>query len=572
MSDAQDFDTTNERRGNDVHPRSGKHPIPTVQGYREHRRELRGQLQDTQEAQKGPEDDSRPRRALNSVRAIFKDEDQPGTHHNPYPTSNHNYARRPVDEGQVDEEDADQASVSSDDTRPSTSQSRVGGQDTQQAGHDGTHHQGHGEKQGKSKGKGPEPSGTEAVAGALDPKQKRKAMKKAKRDTGGREVTDPVTHLPIVIHDQTDKDLRSVPQNVPEPGTDHLTATGLQGASKSEDQLQSEHEQLQKGYVGMKKMFPPPDFEDMRIELGAVYNRAVKGGLALIGAAAAIFLGFPSLRGQAHPSMYTLLGFASFVATAFGVAMGMGRWIDKKANEIFEDETWDAARREENETLDTGTELPESVQWFNRLISSIWPLVNPDLFSSLIDQIEDIMQASLPKFIKMVSIDDMGQGNESVRILGVRWLPSGAASMTMDSDGQLKKPDATTSSDRTNPEEGQQSDGTSADEDEAGMSKEENDEEMAIREGMEAEEGDFVNLELAVSYRSRSSGKGIRSKAKNAHLLLKFYLPGGVPVPIWVELRGFVAILRLRLQLTVSSAALIGEDSCIDSTSPIPRL
>lgn len=60
-----------------------------------------------------------------------------------------------------------------------------------------------------------------------------------------------------------------------------------------------------------------------------------------------------------------------------------------------------------------------------------------------------------------------------------------------------------------------------------------------------------MNLELAVAYRSRASGKGIREKAKNAHLFLKFYAVGGIALPVWVEVRGFIATMRLRLQLTV---------------------
>jgi hypothetical protein len=44
---------------------------------------------------------------------------------------------------------------------------------------------------------------------------------------------------------------------------------------------------------------------------------------------------------------------------------------------------------------------------------------------------------------------------------------------------------------------------------------------------MEAEEGDFVNVEIAFAYRP-STGRGIKSRAKHAHLYLAFYLPGKV--------------------------------------------
>ncbi|KAJ8612801.1 hypothetical protein MRB53_037272 [Persea americana] len=38
-----------------------------------------------------------------------------------------------------------------------------------------------------------------------------------------------------------------------------------------------------------------------------------------------------------------------------------------------------------------------------------------------------------------VSVDDIGQGSEAIRILGVKWLPTGAAGRAVDSDGNLKK-------------------------------------------------------------------------------------------------------------------------------------
>lgn len=160
----------------------------------------------------------------------------------------------------------------------------------------------------------------------------------------------------------------------------------------------------------------------------------------------------------------------------------------------------------------------------------------------------------------MVSVDDMGQGNQSLRVLGIRWLPTGAASRTVGPNGKLEKTDKNKTSDRTDPEAGQEEgahDETFDEErddknDDDNKTKEQEQSEAAMREGMEAEEGDFINLELAVAYRSRATGKSIKAKAKNAHLFLKFYSVGGVTFPVWVEMRGFIATLRLRLQLTVS--------------------
>jgi Ca2+-dependent lipid-binding protein len=114
--------------------------------------------------------------------------------------------------------------------------------------------------------------------------------------------------------------------------------------------------------------------------------------------------------------------------------------------------------------------------------------------------LEDSLQASLPSFITGVRVADLGQGSEPVRILGVQWLDPGAAARDVD--------------------------------------------------GMKGEEGDFVNMEVSIAYRAKeTTGTGLRSRSVNAHILMEFYLAGGVMVPVWVELTGILAVARLRIQL-----------------------
>ncbi|KAI0428677.1 hypothetical protein F5Y09DRAFT_312266 [Xylaria sp. FL1042] len=533
-------------------PHSGKHPIPTVQGYRQHRKELGDQVQEEEQAQRGPEDDSKPKRAFRSAKVIFKDEDAnyPKSRHDPYPSANLNDAKNePQSKSEGDASEAKETSPPSEQALQQNDDGNVA--------KDG----------GKQKDNAGEKSATETVAGTSDAKEKRKAMKKKKRHGEGRQVTDPVTHLPIIIHDQTGKDLDSVPENEPEPGTHHTTATGPSGASKSEEKLQTEQTTVQRVHNGMRRVFPPPDFETTRRELATAYQQAVCTGLSILGLLVTLFFILPapfSHHGESrlsdessswHPPWPRLLSLILFLGLGATTVLGMGQWINKKTGEIFDDETWDSARREEQAILENDEELPESVHWLNSLVSSIWPLVNPDLFASLVDQIEDVMQASLPRAVKMVSVDDMGQGSESIRILGVRWLPTGAASQSVGPDGQLHKGNDPSQSDRTEPDKSQdlKSEESANDDSETGNNetpKQQEQDEVDLREGMEAEEGDFINLELALAYRSRTSSKSLKTKAKNAHMLLKFYLPGGVSIPVWVELRGIVMTLRLRLQLT----------------------
>ena len=108
----------------------------------------------------------------------------------------------------------------------------------------------------------------------------------------------------------------------------------------------------------------------------------------------------------------------------------------------------------------------------------------------------------------MVAVEDIGQGSEALRVLGVRWLPTGAAARSVNKDGNLKSAEEE-KNDRTVQDQGE---GETPDD---------------AQDTMEAEEGDFVNVEVAFAYRP-TTGRGIKSRAKHAHLLLAFYLPGGV--------------------------------------------
>jgi hypothetical protein len=583
-----DFDEEATRRDYKA-PYSHDHPIPTIQRYREHRNELDEQYKQAEDAQHTGEDDSRAKRAFNSVKAIVKNEDKKDRAGDPYPTSNRNTDEDKQVPGEHDSRIPDVPSA--DDGK---------GQADQQ----------NGDK--KVKNNGQEQSATEKAVGHTDPKQKRKEMKHNTRDDGGRKVTDPVTHLPLVIRDSTTKDLKKAPENEPAPGRTKKTSTGLSGASKTSNQLDLEEEELQGNYDGMRKMFPPPAFDDARAELVRTYQLALTVALSIIVALSAtvilllLFMDWRSghhlAEGKSwmntnvgeHPNrlyiaLTTITGLASVIAVC--VVIQIRGWLGKKVEAIWEDEVWDAARVEEEKSNQSNDRLPESVAWMNSLLASVWPLINPDLFASLVDMLEDVMQASLPKVIRMVSIDDLGQGSEAVRILGIRWLPTGAADQSVDEEGNLKKASDKEVNDRGAPGQGEEEDvenkAKEEDDPEASKKGQENkqqeQEQQAIREGMEAEQGDFVNMELAFAYRARSSGKSIKSKARNAHLYLKFYLPGGIFVPVWVELRGIIGTMRLRLQLTpdppffsLCTLTFLGQPradiSCVPLSKHLPNL
>jgi hypothetical protein len=389
--------------------------------------------------------------------------------------------------------------------------------------------------------------------GSIDPKARRKSRKKKhKSERMEREVTDPVTHLPVRIFDFTDEALEEVKENEPPSGSTPETYTGWKAKAKSDEQLNKEMHTMRQGQEAMNKQFPPPEFTEVRRGLEDLEKKAFTAGLVGIGIVVfSVLILERMLDGQHHSFTrrtitWTILGLVAS-AGVWAVAAGVRGWLSKRVNSVWEDEIWDADRNKLE--ADSSQHDAESVRWLNSLLASVWPLINPDLFISLADTLEDVMQASMPSLIRMISVEDVGQGSEPIRILGVRWLPTAAAARSVDGDGKLRKASDGGHKDGAAPGDDEVEHDTAQDDD---KTKEESgkDQAQAVAEGMEAEDGDFINLEVAFAYRGRTDTQSVASRMKDMHLYLAFYLPGNLKFPVWVDLKGVVGTMRMRLQLT----------------------
>ena len=500
MSTSADFDEDASRRTKTA-PYNSRHPVPTVQGYQQTQEKREAATERTlpePQREERPPEDGKLHELLESAKShLHLPNNRNPNHQQPYPSINRNVERPPSSDGDHRKEDGkDQG--------------------------EGDHKTADGHKQDQN------------IMDELDPRKKRKNLKHLKRDHAPREVTDPVTHLPVMIHDSTNAELKSAPENVAHDGSSS-------GASSLHLERQTELEQAE--HKGLEKLFPPPDFDAAREELSDVYERAITVGL---GSVFAIFLSLLlvnhivsvglTFRTNGFSRSWLYIITSSFVLLIIGIIMGGGviwglrGWLRNKINGGWDDGVWGAAKKQQQESSDSPT--PESTEWLNSILASIWPLINPDLFTSLADTLEDVMQASLPKMVRMISVEDLGQGSEAIRILGVRWLPTGAASKDVSVDGKIKNRDKKQETDRKVPGEGDVNDGDKSDKEDAkqssGNDKEQEGDDENVAEGLEAEEGDFVNVEVAFAYRASSSGKRIKDKANNAHLFLAFYLPGKI--------------------------------------------
>ncbi|RXK42692.1 C2 domain-containing protein [Tremella mesenterica] len=166
--------------------------------------------------------------------------------------------------------------------------------------------------------------------------------------------------------------------------------------------------------------------------------------------------------------------------------------------------------------------LPESVEWLNGLIKLVWGVIDPAMFISVADMVEDILQQSLPGFIDAVRITDLGQGTNPLRINSIRALP--------DQPG-----------DEGYPKTGWINEGNDAikTKDTAGKDVEED------------QAGDYYNFEVAFSYIALP-GQGAHERAKNIHLLIEFFIGMydwlHIPIPIWIQVEQIFGIVRLRVQ------------------------
>ncbi|KIY63684.1 hypothetical protein CYLTODRAFT_493697 [Cylindrobasidium torrendii FP15055 ss-10] len=343
------------------------------------------------------------------------------------------------------------------------------------------------------------------VAKMAGPKEK--PTDRVKHRKGERTVKDPTTGLDTIIKDAEFKDFKQSPaEQAP--------------AQAAVDPGRVAPNPARPGNVSLHPYLPaqPPSLADLLQKFDYLQI-----GLAVSHFIVWFLFGFPQgrwyipfswpffslvLRG----TLIGAMGFASITAVSI-----IQRTLEKEVESVRVD-----MHRERGEKFAPPT--PESAEWLNAFVRTIWALVNPDMFASIVDMIEDIMQQSLPGFVDAVKISDIGQGDNPFRIVSLRALPDRPA-------------------DKEYPREEWIDQGTNdllskADE---------------LREkGIDADQsGDYVNFEVAFAYQARP-GKGSKTRAKNIHLLLEFFVGLydwlHVPIPIWIQVDGIVGTIRLRLQ------------------------
>ncbi|KAI1325922.1 C2 domain-containing protein [Xylariaceae sp. FL0255] len=335
----------------------------------------------------------------------------------------------------------------------------------------------------------------------------------------GRVVTDPVTGAQVQI-DDVDKDFVKAVDNP------HLS---IPNANLGKDTtVKTEATQSGEEYRNNQDITAPPD----PVAMGSTSDVPIHGEKTNV-----LFHPTPSVS---YEPMYniieqraTILTFGVFFAIIFVgkffggrllgliplaicVSSGIYLWMKDLIKQGRNIEWSSEQKRGETAVVNL---IPESVEWMNTLLGVVWGLINPEMFASVADTLEDVMQASVPGVIENVKVADISQGNNPIRILSLRSLPDSHMKEMKDEmhkrNAEVKDP-----------------------------------QELAADE----EGGDYYNLEASFAYHAKPTSQSVSGKASNMGMQLIFYLGikglFGVPLPIWVELIGLVGTVRIRLQMS----------------------
>lgn len=345
----------------------------------------------------------------------------------------------------------------------------------------------------------------------------RNAEKPARNDL--RTVRDPVTGKDVQIRDaKTDfkqvveNPMMSIPnQNLGKPAT--IAASSKQSGEeyRHAQDVTAPPDPVQEGATSDVPIRSEKTsvlfFETPSVSYEPMFETLEKKGTVLCGA---IFIAI-ILVGKFFGGR--LLGLTPL---AFCIASGVFLWIKDLIRQGRDLEWSSEQKRGETATVNL---IPESVEWMNTMIGLMWGLINPEMFASVADTLEDVMAASVPGIVENVRVADISQGSNPIRILNMRALPD---SHVKDIKDEIHKEN---------------------------QKKMDKDELAAVEQA-----GEFYNMEVSVAYHAKPSGADVASKAKNMGMQLVFYLGikglFGVPLPIWVELVGLVATARVRCQLT----------------------
>lgn len=158
--------------------------------------------------------------------------------------------------------------------------------------------------------------------------------------------------------------------------------------------------------------------------------------------------------------------------------------------------------------------VPESVEWMNTLTETLWSTLQQEFFDGIATMIDDTIKPYIPKGVPAtVKITDLGHGTQSARVLSMRSLPDSEFGDLIPKHGN----------------------------DKSGSAAQAKQKEKVVEQ---EEGGVFYNLEIAIAYHAAP----LKPRKEHMHVDVLAMI-GPVPLAVFVEVKEFVATLRIRLQM-----------------------
>lgn len=380
---------------------------------------------------------------------------------------------------------------------------------------------------------------------AAKSKQKRTNQFTAK---GERVVEDPTTGGEVVIHDGK-KSVDLDPKLLDSRYGGHYSTKQL-GSDAVEDPRYTNPNPVQPSSV-LLRPYPDPPESAMVEKIKASFNK-----LALWLGAALVVIWAISAFGRGWTAFFFRTMIVGGVAVFMYLALGLG------FNKVAKDIEALRASMHKQRGAQYSPPMPESVEWLNAAIACVWKQLNPEMFVSMLDMVEDIMQSSLPGFVQAVKISDFGLGANPLRFIAIR----GLADVMTDPE----YPRRTWIEHQEGADDSQREGAKGEAEDEIEQSKRQD------------EAGDFLNMEVSFCY-SALTGESAKDRSRNVHLLVEFFLGAfdwvEIPLPVWVQVDQIVGTVRLRAQITSEppflrnlTFTLMGVPSVSISAIPMSRI
>jgi Ca2+-dependent lipid-binding protein len=158
--------------------------------------------------------------------------------------------------------------------------------------------------------------------------------------------------------------------------------------------------------------------------------------------------------------------------------------------------------------------VPESVEWMNTLVETLWHTLQQDFFDNIASIINESIKPYIPDSVPAtVKITKLSHGTQSVRVLSVRSLPDSEFGDLVPTHGL----------------------------DKSGSVEQQQAREKAVQR---EEGGVFYNLEISIAYHEAP----FKSRQEHMHVDVLAML-GPIPLPVFVQVKEFVATIRIRLQM-----------------------